>query len=450
MLKNNLKEVLERHNDDLVDGIIDSLSSDNKVPKYISMMSKIDSINRDTILDVIKETLETYDRNYKYSSDRRIEYNISKSNVPRTITTIFGDLTFNRTYYQCKLDNSYHFLIDEALCLEKYDRFDPVVKGISIDNYVNTCQKKSAELTSKMVSPISAFIDNNLINNISRQSINNWLKDWCLPKYVYPTKDTPNTVYIMADEKFIGSQDTTNDIMVKTFVTFEGVKEISKGRRVLVNRHVFSINFKHAWRDFIDEFYSIYDSSKLKNIYVLSDGASWIKAGIPELKMNSNQNIERLLCEFHFRQSINRMTSDKELRKKLLSSFKNNSKKAFINCCNNIKISDPSKSDAIDKNLNYIINNYKAVKDMIDFKIGSSMESHISHCIANFFASRPKGFSSININSYSNTEEVKINDNDLDFNLFSPYSSNLNINNINLDGFQKYKINSLLKNSPIF
>ena len=32
--------------------------------------------------------------------------------------------------------------------------------------------------------------------------------------------DTPNTVYIMADEKFIGSQDTTNDIMVKTFVTF--------------------------------------------------------------------------------------------------------------------------------------------------------------------------------------------------------------------------------------
>ena len=64
VLKNNLKEVLERHNDDLVDGIIDSLSSDNKLAKYVSMMSKIDSINRDTILDVIKKTLETYDKNY--------------------------------------------------------------------------------------------------------------------------------------------------------------------------------------------------------------------------------------------------------------------------------------------------------------------------------------------------------------------------------------------------
>ena len=44
----------------------------------------------------------------------------------------------------------------------------------------------------------------------------------------------------MADEKYIGSQNTDKDIMVKCFVTFEDIKDICKNRRQLVNRSVFS------------------------------------------------------------------------------------------------------------------------------------------------------------------------------------------------------------------
>lgn len=32
---------------------------------------------------------------------------------------------------------------------------------------------------------------------------------------------------------------------------------------------------------------------------------------------------------------------------------------------------------------NYIFNNYKAIKDMLESNIGSSMESHISQCVSN-------------------------------------------------------------------
>ena len=41
----------------------------------------------------------------------------------------------------------------------------------------------------------------------------------------------------MADEKYIGAQDIDKDIMVKCFVTFEGIENISKNRRALVNRY---------------------------------------------------------------------------------------------------------------------------------------------------------------------------------------------------------------------
>ena len=84
---------------------------------------------------------------------------------------------------------------------------------------------------------------------------------------------------------------------------------------------------------------------------------------------------------------------------------------------------------------------------MQELKIGSSMESHISHLIASLFSSRPKGFSTKRINqylklndyknndinifklymqSYSNTEVIKLNEENLDYSLFeNSKSSNL-------------------------
>ena len=44
----------------------------------------------------------------------------------------------------------------------------------------------------------------------------------------------------MTDEKYIRTQDIDKDIMVKSFVVFEGIQDISKGRRALINRFVFS------------------------------------------------------------------------------------------------------------------------------------------------------------------------------------------------------------------
>ena len=93
---------------------------------------------------------------------------------------------------------------------------------------------------------LSYFIDKDKIFNIPRQSVYNWIKNWKVPNVTPKSINTPETLYVMADEKYIGSQDTDKDIMIKCFVTFEDVIKVSKNRKQLSNRFVFSTCSKKA------------------------------------------------------------------------------------------------------------------------------------------------------------------------------------------------------------
>ena len=111
-----------------------------------------------------------------------------------------------------------------------------------------------------------------------------------------------------------------------------------------------------------------------------------------ELKLDSNNNVKFYLCEFHFKQAIHHIKTDSEQKFNLLDTFKNKSKKEFINAVNLIITNNPKRKET-KKKLNYIINNYSTIKAMLDLKIDSSMKIHISHFIAFYFAARPKSFS---------------------------------------------------------
>ena len=194
----------------------------------------------------------------------------------------------------------------------------------------------SARTTSSYLEGLNYFINNSAINNIPRQSVYNWIKGWDIPDIKPEVLPAPKTLYVMTDEKYIGSQDTVNDIMVKCFVTFEGIQQVSKGTKELINRRIFSCNEKNAWTKFMDYIAYIYAFTKIDNIVLLGDGANWIKAGIFELKLAPNNNVSFRLCEVHFKQAINRITTDKDERKSLTTTVINKSKKEFENEIANI------------------------------------------------------------------------------------------------------------------
>ena len=221
----------------------------------------------------------------------------------------------------------------------------------------------------------------------------------------------------MADEKFIGCQDLDNDLMAKCFVIFEGIEKDGKHRNKLVNRMVISKYSSNPWPEVIDTIAQKYDFQRIKHIVLLGDGASWIKFGINELRMEPDCEVSFKLCTFHFKQAIHRITTDNDLRQELLNSFYEDTKNEFKKKIENIKLNDSKRIDKIEKNENYILNNYDYIKYEVENNIGSSMESHISHCIANMFSSRPKGYSSKNIKKYLEINDYKNNN----MNIFSLY-----------------------------
>ena len=240
-LKNKIKFLITPIYYNLVDSIVDNIGNNNfDFSKYFSFFASIQSSVRETIRSIIISTFEEIDTEFRNSISRKSRYYINKSNVSRTLNTIIGPITFKRTYYKSKFSKKTLFFLDSAFDLPKYDHYDPIVKAIAIQNAVDTSQAQSSRFTSSFIEDMKFFIDKSTVFNIPRQSVFNWIKNWYIPNIVPKSIDTPETLYVMADEKYIGAQDIKKDIMVKCFVTFEDVKQVSKHRNALSNRFVFS------------------------------------------------------------------------------------------------------------------------------------------------------------------------------------------------------------------
>ena len=233
----------------------------------------------------------------------------------------------------------------------------------------------------------------------------------------------------MADEKWIHKQDKKDNkkkkwIMSKCFVVFAGIKRKNK-RCTLTGKHIFITSTSSPYKELMDEICKIYDFEKITTINLLSDAGNWILAGKNELRLYTHNNIIVNTCEFHVKQKINRTTADNELREKLSDSiYKKEDKQLFINIMNEIIESKTkqSRKDKIIEYKNYIIKHWKGIIAMKYSDIKSSMEGHISHCVASKFGSRPKAYSDKYCQIYLKLQEASLNQiNILDYYLKSCY-----------------------------
>lgn len=455
LLKKRIKSEINSLTDKCIDVILNSLYDTKNTYKYVSLVSSVQKEVKNLILTIIVQVFEEVDRQYSSSIERKKKYYINKSNVERTLVTIFGEIKFKRTYFVSKLNNNKLFFVDEVFGLPKYDHYDPIVKAMAVDKAMETNQAIAGRDIGERISNIDELCGDRKTYHIQRQTINNWINNWHEPNSVYKETKTPKTLYVMADEKFLGCQDLEGDIMAKCMIAFEDVKRTGKHRKALINKTVLSVYGSNPWGKFVDVLSQKYNFDEIENIKFMGDGANWIMSGVDELRMNPNTNIERLLCQFHYKQAINHITTDKEIRNELLKIFDKGSKKDFENKVLEIKdnITEEKRKQTIDKKLNYILNHYKDIKNMLASPVGSSMESHISHYIASLFASRPKGYSSKKISKYLKLNDYRINGINL-FNLYLQSYNNtesiiINKDELNYSIFEKKEGIPILKNGEI-
>ena len=365
--------------------------NENKVFNYIRLLDTLD----EKICEIAKNSLitvfETLDRGYKNSIERMHKYHI-KAHTTRTIMTIFGEITYRKTIYQSKHNNKSYCFIDDYLGLKKYDYFDPYIKATILEYASNNPYTKVAKIVNDMIG--NRIKTKESYQYITRQTIRNIILSSSISNPKYQELETPDDLYIMADEKFVATQNNNNeDVMIKDIVVFDG-REQKNNRITLKNKMSFA-SFKNndCLNECIDYLYYVYDMDKIKNIYIMGDGATWIKSLQYEFKFDISSNVTFNLDKYHFKQAIHHIGQDELLEKYLVSYVLNNHKKDFKECCDSLIQSYGYREETITNKKEYILNNWNYINNLYKNKLKCPMESQISHTLADLFSSRPKGYS---------------------------------------------------------
>lgn len=442
LLKNIILNTFSSNLESILHNIFDS---SNNVFNYVNLLSNLDNY----LCNIAKQSLitcfESIDKSFKYSLERKRKYEI-KSFHPRTILTVFGEITFYRTFYKSKLTGKNFCYVDRLLGLHKYDYFDPYLKSIVIEYSSFNSYPKVAKYLNDLIGNRVSINDKQ--KYFSRQTIRNIILNSNLSIVNYDPKPvTPETLYIIADEKWIPTQNNDNNkIMEKSVVIFEGIKN-----HKLLNKRIFASNDNSFINDSLDYLFYTYDIDKIKNIFVMGDGAKWIYKLKHEYKIASHINVTFCLDKFHFKQAIHHMCLNKELEDILTFYVLNDMKNDFTDCCSSLIDSFPHRTETINLKMNYILNNWNNINNLYSNNLSCPMESQISHNIADLFTSRPKAYSVNMINKlieirlhYKNNDNLKelylnnfnssttltLDNHSLNFNIFDKFQSYNFLNNL--------------------
>ena len=389
---------------------IDPLNFNFSPMSYANMVDVVSDYVNKIAINIMLDYIEYLDRVFDESDIRKRDWH-RKDYRYRTIITVFGVLTYKRRIYENIYTKECYTHVDRKLGLPRYDRFAPCVRALIIERYsMFNSMIKVGKITGEEIYSKFTLKPERKLFSISRQTIYNICKK---SKIIKPKtqrqEETPKTIYIMADEKYIAGQDGSN-ILVKHGVIYEGI--IVKGRRTsLVRPYVVSHIGPDFWDKVYDKFALRYDTDKVNKIYIMGDGASWIKSGV-----NTLPGSKFALDKFHLKQAINHISKDELIKDLLTSYIIKNRRPDFNRLIKHIdsETATVSRKETIYEKTKYIRNHWEAIQVMYKkVRIGCPMESAISHNIASIFSSVPKAYSEDNLKKYISYRDLKLNNYDI-------------------------------------
>ena len=338
------------------------------------------------------------------------------------------------------------FFTDLFLGLPKRKHFDPFVCA-------EICDQATTESYSKTGKIIANKIGKRTTNNINlnRATIRNIVISFNPEHNEVNELKRVEKLFVMLDEKFIGSQfNDGKDFMTKASVIFEDYekeysykkKDNSKNRYKLVNPHSCASIDDTLLEDTINYIYNNYDVNFIKEINFMGDCAKWIKE-FPKsnwFKFTSNTKVQFAMDNFHFKQALMNLTTKKneDVYEALLEYVNSNNKKDFNLLVEQFKDLYPDRTEVIENKQNYILNNWNERQTYLNNKyIKCSMESHISHILADLFTARPKAYSENGLRKLLQLRLLKINGINIKElylnNLINPLKINNEINNLKIN-----------------
>lgn len=303
-----------------------------------------------------------------------------KAQRSRTLTTLWGDVSFSRRYYQNKKDGTYHYLLDEWMDLEKYTHIDPLCQATLIAHAADVSYSKAVALTTpKRLSAQSVRDSIRKLGTIPNDAAT-------LPK----PKPGIENIYVEADENHVAMQHSRSKQM-KLINVYENKKIIGKGRRVLCGRRTFS-GFEAPsvlWPEIDRYIATLYGGGDKKpQVVIKGDAANWIKAGTNYVGYSHT-----VIDGYHISQYIRKIAGNGDSTC-LYQALRANDRDRFIHEVKQKYRHCPNRRKSIQDGYQYILSNWAGIHETVTTpEAASSTEGHVSHMLSDRMSSRGMGWS---------------------------------------------------------
>ena len=303
-------------------------------------------------------------------------YHVQEKSRERTITTQWGDVKIARRYYKDKVTGEFVYLLDRVLGLPSHKQIDPY------------CASKIIKHTTSM--SYANAVAASTPCQLSRQTVKNLVHSLPTPPTTLQTEieaKSAETVYIEVDEDHVSLQ-TGKNINMKLATVYTDKVDVGSNRIELVEKHSFAglETPKEFWMQIDSYLAEAYVGSP--KVYIIGDGAKWIKRGLDVLP-----NSEFILDRFHLFKYMTKICG-KGSRKEVFASLETNDKARFEAYVGQMKEKYPHRIKQIVTGATYIENQWEYARaSLLRSDIRSSTEAHVSHILSARLSSRPLGWS---------------------------------------------------------
>ena len=316
-------------------------------------------------------------------SRRQAGYTIERKGDKRNLLTSFGEVIYNRTYYQ-RDSGGYEYLVDTTLGIDHYMRISEVV-GLELANAARDMSYAKA----------SHYIGN---ETISRQTVMSRVRESIVVKH---TESIPlrkvSELHIDADEDHValrnGKKTEVPLISVYEGIGHQGKRNFCKG---IFHVSEYGKTSDDLWEQVGFEITKRYDLTNTQ-LYLHGDGAPWIRTGLEWLP-----GAKFVLDKYHKNKAITAMTAglDNHRRTKaehrIRKALNEEDLEYFALIRDNLCQEIPERTEIIQQQAEYLQRFIKGISICArdpGANNGGCTEPHVSHVLSVRLSSRPMAWS---------------------------------------------------------
>jgi len=355
---------------------------------FLSFQEKLRQELNNLGQEILKEVIEEKDTYLREHPEERPGWQIERRDDVKTVLTIFGQVTYRRTYYRHRETGERMYLVDRLIGYGPHKRIDPLVEARAIETAVELSYRRSGEEMGV----------NNREGKISGEAVKRVIHNFTLEEMPEPPekKRRLRFLYVEADEDHVAGQDKKSH-MPRLVYIHEGKEQVGEKRFRLKRPYYLAglyTDVDELWLTVLSYVEEHYDLSVLEQIYLCGDGDRWIKKGLEFLPKSVF-----VLDLFHLdKYLVGALGRASDSYKEIWGALRKGDQvrvEAVLRRASKVAVS-PNQKKAVRDCLRYIRLNWDGIMAYQlypDAQLGVSAEGHVSHILSARMSSRPMAWS---------------------------------------------------------